>query len=79
MSSPIFTTTSEEFAHASTNYDVVTVHGVIDSPRISPLDALRELRTEGEPSFISESVSPEVGASRYSYVCASIENVIRTG
>jgi anthranilate synthase component 1 len=79
VSSPIFTTTSEEFAHASMNYDVVTVHGVIDSPRISPLDALRELRTEGEPSFISESVSPEVGASRYSYVCASIENVIRTG
>lgn len=79
MSSPIFTTTSEEFAHASMKFDVVPVQAVIDSPRISPLDALRKLRTEGEPSFISESVSPEIGASRYSYVCASIENVIRTG
>jgi len=79
VSSPIFTTTSEEFAHASMKFDVVPVQAVIDSPRISPLDTLRKLRAEGEPSFISESVSPEVGASRYSYVCASIENVIRTG
>ncbi|MDE0591990.1 MAG: chorismate-binding protein [Dehalococcoidia bacterium] len=79
MSSPIFTTTSEEFAHASLKYDIVPVHAVIDSPNISPLAAFRELRTAGEPSFISESVSPEVGASRYSYVCLSIEKVVRTG
>ena len=79
MSSPIFTTTSEEFAHASLKYDTVPVHAVIDSPSISPLAAFRELRTAGEPSFISESVSPEVGASRYSYVCLSIEKIVRTG
>ena len=79
MSSPIFTTTSEEFAHASMKFDVVPVNAVIYSPRISPLDALQKLRSEGEPSFISESVSTEIGASRYSYVCPSIENVVRTG
>ena len=79
MSSPIYTTTSEGFAHASSVYDVVPVHAVIDSPRIAPVHALRKLRTEGQPSFISESVSPEVGASRYSYVCPLIENIVRTG
>ena len=79
MSSPVFTTTSEGFAHASLTYDVVPVRAVIESPLITPVDALRRLRTEGESSFISESVSSEIGASRYSYVCPSVENIIRTG
>ena len=79
MPSLIFATTSEEFARASMDYDVVPVHAVIESPQITPVRALRNLRTEGEPSFISESVSPEIGASRYSYACPSIENVFRTG
>ena len=79
MSNPIFTMTSEEFANASNNYDVVPVRAVIESPRFSPIDALRKLRMERQPSFIYESVSSEVGASRYSYICHSVETIVRTG
>ena len=79
VSNPIFTRTSEEFANASSNYDVVPVSAVIESPRFSPIDALRKLRTERQPSFIYESVSSEVGASRYSYICHSVETIVRTG
>lgn len=79
MSSLILTTDRAEFIAASEQFDVVPVRSVIDSADIKPIDAIRALRTHGEPAFIFESESPEANASRYSYVCPTAEKVIRTG
>ena len=45
---------------------------------LTPLDAYGRLAASG-CAFILEGVSPEPGASRYSYVSRDIESVIRTG
>jgi len=79
VSSLRFRTTLEEFEHASIKYDVVPVHAVFDSIKVRPVNALKLLRSHGEPAFILESESPEEGASRYSYVCPAVERVTRTG
>lgn len=79
MSSLTFKVTEPEFARAFEQFDVVPVHGMIDSAVVRPIDALRTLRTSDQPAFIFESESPEEGASRYSYVCASVEEIVRTG
>ncbi|MDG0867873.1 anthranilate synthase component I family protein [Candidatus Lucifugimonas marina] len=79
MSSLIVKSSRDELESALEKFDVVPVHGVIDSPTLRPIDALLTLRKAGEPSFIFESESPEEGASRYSYVCPSIEAIVRTG
>jgi anthranilate synthase component I len=79
VSNQVFTTTRQEFEHASAKYDVVPIRGVIETLGVHPIDAFRALRTANNPAFIFESESPEAGASRYSYVCPTVENVIRTG
>ena len=79
MASLNFKVTSDDFLSASKLFDVVPVHVVIDSISLRPIDALKALRSKGEPAFIFESESPEDGASRYAYVCPKVEQVIRTG
>ncbi len=79
MSSLIVKGTRADFVSALEKFDVVPVHGVVNSISTKPLDALRKLGTMGEPSFIFESESPEEGASHYSFVCPSVETVVRTG
>ncbi len=79
MSNLVFNSTQSEFERASEKYDVVPVHAVLDSPEFSPLEVMRALRTQDDPAFIFESESPEAGASRYAYVCPSVERVVRTG
>ena len=79
MSSLIFTTSREDFDHDQTQFDVVPIQAVVSSPTIRPVEALKTLRTTNAESFIFESESPEVGASRYAYVCPSVESVVRTG
>ena len=74
-----FKVTSDDFLDASKQFDVVPVPAVIDSLSLRPIDALRALRSQGEPAFIFESESPEAGASRYAYVCPKVEQVVRTG
>lgn len=72
-------TTPEQVSAELDKFDVVAVHGVIESSDVRPIDAFRSLRVLGEPGFIFESESPEAGASRFSYVCTSVEKVVRTG
>ena len=79
MSSLIVKGTKEEFVSTFENFDVVPVHGVVNSVESRPIDALRILRNADQPSFIFESESPEEGASRYSFVCPAVETVVRTG
>ena len=79
MSSLIFKGTKREFEYASVEYDVVPIHAVIEGVKVRPIEAIRSLRNQGEPAFIFESESPEAGASRYAYVCPSVESVVRTG
>lgn len=79
MSSLVFKGTRAEFIDAATQYDVVPVHAVLNSPNIRPVDALRTLHSPGSSVFIFESKSPEAGASRYAYVCTSVESVVRSG
>ena len=45
---------------------------------LTPPDAYDRLAGPGS-GFILEGVSPEPGASRYSYVCRDVESVVRTG
>jgi len=79
VSSLTIKTNRSDLANALENFDVAAVHGVVDPANQRPIDALRSLRTPGMPAFILESESPEVGASRFSYVSTSIETFVRTG
>ncbi len=79
MPSLNFKVTSDDFLNASKQFDVVPVHAVIDSISLRPIDALKALRSQGEPAFIFESESPEDGAPRYAYVCPKVEQVVLTG
>ena len=84
MSSPIFKTSLSEFETASTKFDVVPVRAVVSGIGFRPIDAFRVLRVSATPTsntaaFILESESPEIGASRYSYVCPMATGVVRTG
>jgi len=74
-----FMNTHEQVASELEKFDVVAVHGVIESSELRPVDTFRSLRKFGKQGFIFESESPEAGASRYSYVCTSVEKVVRTG
>jgi anthranilate synthase component 1 len=71
--------TRADFLSASKIFDVVPVQAVIEASDIRPLDALKALRTAGQASFVFESESPEMGASRYAYVCPKIDRILRTG
>ena len=79
-----FTSSVSEFEAAAVKFDFVPVRAVIDGIGCRPIDAFRALRapdkqTASTAAFLLESESPEAGASRYSFVCPSVERVIRTG
>ena len=79
MSSLTIKGTRADFLSASKIFDVVPVQAVIEVSDIRPLDALKALRTADQPSFIFESESPEMGASRYAYVCPKVDRMLLTG
>jgi len=83
VSSLIFKMSLAEFETASTEFDVVPVRAVVNGIDCRPIDAFRALRVStgptGTAAFILESESPEIGASRYSYVCPLANSVVRTG
>lgn len=68
----------ESFKDLSGRHAIVPVWTELELPGLSPPDLLERVATPGR-SFIMESVSPEPGASRFSYVSHEIESVIRTG
>ncbi|MDA1278821.1 MAG: chorismate-binding protein [Chloroflexi bacterium] len=79
MSSLVFQTKKTEFEEASSKFDVVPVLATSHNNGIRPIDAYCELAIEGQVAFILESESPELGASRYAYVCPKAQFTVRTG
>ena len=72
-------TTPEEFSFDSKKFNVTTVHGVVEPIELHPVEAFKALQFKDHPAFISESRSPEKGASRYSYICPNVRTIVRTG
>ena len=72
-------TTPEEFKFNSNKFNVTTVHGVVEPIELRPVEAFKSLQSTDHPAFISESRSPEKGASRYSYICPTVRTIVRTG
>jgi len=67
-----------EFETLARSHARVPVWAELEFPGLAPPDAYERLAIPGR-AFILEGVSPEPGASRYSYVGHEIESVIRTG
>jgi len=67
-----------EFEVLAGRHARVPVWVELDLPDLTPPDAYERLAVPGR-AFVLEGVSPEPGASRYSYVSREIESVIRTG
>ena len=79
MPSLTIKTTPEEFKFNSNKFNVTTVHGVVEPIELRPVEAFKSLQSTNHPAFISESRSPEKGASRYSYICPPVRTIVRTG
>ena len=67
-----------EFEALARSHARVPVWAELELPGLAPPDAYERLAIAGR-AFVLEGVSPEPGASRYSYVGHEIESVIRTG
>ncbi|MEX0762750.1 MAG: chorismate-binding protein [Dehalococcoidia bacterium] len=67
-----------EFAAHAETCTRVPVWAVMPTGGLSPADTFERVSLSG-CGFLMEGISPEPGTSRYSYVSASVDEVIRTG
>ena len=68
----------DEFEALARRHARVPVWVELEAPGLAPPDAYERLAVPGR-AFILEGVSPEPGASRYSYVSHEVGSVVRTG